>query len=61
MKQIYEPGKCPRQRMFDNIQMSRRESFSSVQQVTVKDKNNTMRAGALAEWQSTFYLAWTRP
>lgn len=38
VKLVYKPGKCLHQRMFDSIQTSRRGSFSSVQQVTVRGK-----------------------
>lgn len=38
VKLLYAPGKCLHRKMFDSIQMSRKGSFSSVQQVTVRGK-----------------------
>lgn len=38
VKLLYTPGKYPHRKMFDSIQMSRKGSFSSVQQVTIRGK-----------------------
>ena len=55
VKRVYKPGKCLHQRMFDSIQMSRRGSFSSGQQVTVRGeiKHNEHRSNVLISAMQT--------